>query len=72
MTLMSLGLEDERGVVDQGAVDDDIQATSSAEQWMPDSWERQIAYCQKYRELLSNKTSSSLTILPHVSPRLAA
>ena len=44
MTLMS-----------QGATGDDIQPTSSAEQQMLDSWERQIAYCHKYRELLSKR-----------------
>jgi len=53
MTLMSLGPEDMRG--DQGAADRDIQPTGLAEQRMLDSWERQIAYCQKYRELLSKK-----------------
>ena len=53
MTLMSLGPEDMRR--DQGAADADIQATGAAEHRMLDSWERQIAYCQKYRELLSKK-----------------
>ena len=53
MTLMSLGPEDMRR--DQGAADRDIQPTGPAEQRMLDSWERQIAYCQKYRELLSKK-----------------
>ena len=55
MTLMSLGLEDERPVADQGAAGDGIQATSRAQERMLDSWERQIAYCQKYRELLAKK-----------------
>ena len=55
MTLMSLGLEDVRRLADQGAADDDIQAISPAEQRTLDSWERQIAYCQKYRELLSKR-----------------
>ena len=53
MTLMSLGPEDMRR--DQGAADGDIQPTGLAEQRMLDDWERQIAYCQKYRELLSKK-----------------
>ena len=53
MILMSLGPEDMRR--DQGAADGDIQATGPAEQRMLDDWERQIAYCQKYRELLSKK-----------------
>jgi hypothetical protein len=53
MTLMSLGPEDMRR--DQGGADGDIQPTSPAEHRMLDGWERQIAYCQKYRELLSKK-----------------
>jgi len=53
MTLMSLGPEDMRR--DQGAVDRDIQPTGAAEQRMLDDWEQQIAYCQKYCELLSKK-----------------
>ena len=53
MILMSLGPEDMRR--DQGAADGDIQPTGLAGQRMPDDWERQIAYCQKYRELLSKK-----------------
>ena len=50
---MSLGPEDMRR--DQGPEDGDIQTTGAAEQRMLDSWQRQIAYCQKYRELLSKK-----------------
>ena len=53
MTLMSLGPEDMRQLADQGVAD--IQAASSVEQRMLDGWQRQIAYCQKYRELLSKK-----------------
>ena len=53
MTLMSLGPEDMRR--GQRAADGDIQAASPVEQRMPDSWQRQIAYCHKYRELLSKK-----------------
>ena len=50
---MSLGPEDMRR--DQGPEDGDIQTTGAAEQRMLDSWQRQIAYCQKYRALLSKK-----------------
>jgi hypothetical protein len=53
MTLMSLGLEDMPR--DQGAADGDIQPTSPVEQRMLDGWERQIVFCQKYRELLSKR-----------------
>ena len=53
MTFMSLGPEDMRR--DQGAADGDIQPTGPAEQRMQNDWEWQIAYCQKYRELLSKK-----------------
>jgi hypothetical protein len=68
VTLMSLGLEDVRGLADQGVAHDDIQGISSAEQRMLNSWERQIAYCQKYCELLSKRTSSSLMTFPGASP----
>jgi hypothetical protein len=50
VTLMSLGLEDVRGLADQGVAHDDIQGTSSAEQRMLNSWERQIAWHKKERE----------------------
>jgi hypothetical protein len=53
MTLMSLGPEDMRQLADQG--DADIQSIGLAEQRMLDDWERQIAYCHKYRDLLSKK-----------------
>ena len=66
MTLMSLGPEDMRQLADQGLADGDIQPTSPAEQRMLDSWEQQIAYCQKYSALLSRKDQ------PDVSPRLVA
>jgi hypothetical protein len=55
MTLMSLGPENVRRVPDRGPPDDDIQAASPVEQRMLDSWQRQIAYCQKHRELLSKR-----------------
>jgi hypothetical protein len=54
MTLIS----PERGnmcLVHQPAADDDVQASGFTEQRIPDNLEQQIAYCQKYRELLSNK-----------------
>jgi hypothetical protein len=64
MTLMSLRLEDVRRLADQGAANDKIQASSPAEQPMLDDWQRQIAYCQKYRELLSNRDQQFLDELP--------
>jgi hypothetical protein len=51
MTLMSLEPKNLRRLADQGVA----RGTSSAEQRILDSWERQIAYCQKYCELLSKK-----------------
>ena len=62
MTLMSLGPEDMRR--DQGAAD----RTGLAEQRMLDDWERQIAYCQKYRELLSKKDQQFVDDLTRRDP----
>ena len=61
---MSLGLEDVRRLADQGAADDEIQASSPAEQPTLDNWERLIAYSQKYRELLSKRDQQFLDELP--------
>ena len=64
MTLMSLGPEDMRRLADQGAAD----RTGLAEQRMLDDWERQIAYCQKYRELLSKKDQQFVDDLTRRDP----
>src|SRR5262249_29956048 len=55
MTLMSLGLGNVHWLAHEVATDDDIQPTSRAQQQMLGNWERQIAYCRKYREFLSNE-----------------
>jgi hypothetical protein len=55
MTTMSLGSAKLRGFIQQRATDGEVQTVVAAEQRTRESWDQRIAYCQKYRELLSKK-----------------
>jgi hypothetical protein len=65
MTLMSVESAKLRGLVQQDA---EVQTVVAAEQRTRESWEQQIAYCQKYRALLSKRDQHFLDELPGREP----